>query len=151
MSLSAGDKMLVTDANASLGLEHLFARDIQRALQYCERAAESLRDRGDSSICGLALYHSSLALTVLGRISEARETAEQAASDELTNAENLLTNALAVFENSGARLRAAWTKADLFSLHRAKGNNTIAETYLESPCTSFKEILLQLTLPTSRS
>jgi len=78
LGLSAGDNLLVANANASLGLELQFAGDIQRALQYCERAAETLRDRGDSSIYGLALYRSSLALIVLGRISEAHERAEQA-------------------------------------------------------------------------
>jgi predicted ATPase len=70
---------------------------------------------------------------------------------EFATAENLLTKALAVFENSGARLRAAWTKADLFSLHRAKDNNTLAKRISSLHVPFSKKLMLPLTLPASRS
>jgi class 3 adenylate cyclase/tetratricopeptide (TPR) repeat protein len=77
---SAGDDMLVAEANSSLGLELQFAGDMQRSSQYYKHAAETLRDKGDSTIYGWTLVHWSLCLIVLGRISEARELARRGAA-----------------------------------------------------------------------
>ena len=140
---TAGKEIAVAALRAALTKAKQY-RSVQVQVNAITHLAEALIQYGDLNEARTVIDDGlKLASSIQAKLLEARLWALGGRlalkSDDFATAENLLTKALAVFENSGARLRAAWTKADLFSLHRAKGNNMIAETYLEFARAIFKE------------